>query len=245
MHFTEPKGPQKVRRFSKYRILEHWFHIFAFLALVVTGLSQKYHSYELSQMIILQLGGIDNTRYVHRFVGAVFFLFSFAHIFGAVIGVTLRRWHPSMLITKKDFLDLSHNIRYYLGQKARPARCGRYDYKQKFEYWAILLGVVVMIVSGFVLWFPMQATSCLPGEVVPVAKALHSNGALVIVLIVALWHIYNAIFSPEVFPLDRSIFTGYISSVRMRKEHPLELDEAGIKHDGAKIELEKEMAETT
>jgi len=67
------------------------------------------------------------------------------------------------------------------------------------------------------------ALKILPGEIIPAAKALHSNEALLIFLINALWHIINAVFSPEVFPLDSSIFTGYISRERMAREHPLEL----------------------
>ncbi|HSL91225.1 MAG TPA: hypothetical protein VK863_01130, partial [Candidatus Limnocylindrales bacterium] len=52
---------------------------------------------------------------------------------------------------------------------------------------------------------------------------LHSNEALLIFLINAIWHIYNAIFSPEAFPLDTTIFTGHISRERMLREHPVEL----------------------
>jgi hypothetical protein len=43
-------------------------------------------------------------------------------------------------------------------------------------------------------------------------------------LIIVTWHIYNAVFSPEVFPLDTSIFTGRISVERMRHEHPIEYE---------------------
>ena len=53
---------------------------------------------------------------------------------------------------------------------------------------------------------------------------MHSNEALVIVVLIAVWHIYNSIFSPEVFPLDTSILTGYISRERMVREHPVELE---------------------
>jgi hypothetical protein len=65
----------------------------------------------------------------------------------------------------------------------------------------------------------------MPGEIIPAAKVLHTNEALVVFLIIAIWHIYNAIFSPEVFPLDTSIVTGYISKERMLREHPDELAE--------------------
>jgi hypothetical protein len=43
-------------------------------------------------------------------------------------------------------------------------------------------------------------------------------------LVIIVWHLYNAIFSPEVFPLDTSIFTGKISVSRMKHEHPLEYE---------------------
>jgi hypothetical protein len=62
------------------------------------------------------------------------------------------------------------------------------------------------------------------GEIIPAAKVLHSNEALVVFLIISVWHIYNAIFSPEVFPLNMSIFTGSLSRERMVHEHVLELE---------------------
>jgi len=127
------------------------------------------------------------------------------------------------MINRGDFRDAVHNMRYYFGLENHSARCGRFDYMEKFEYWTILVGGVLMTGTGAVLWLPTLFTRFLPGETIPAAKALHSNEALVIFLINAIWHIYNSIFSPEVFPLDTSIFTGYISRERMLREHPLEL----------------------
>jgi formate dehydrogenase gamma subunit len=218
----------KMRRFSYYRIIEHWFHVAGFFVLVTTGLVQKYHYLEISQWLILKTGGIDITRIIHRFAGLLFFIFIMAHIIIAVGGIILRKWEFSLMITKRDFQDVVENIKYYVGMKKRPAKCGRYNYKQKFEYWGILLGIIVMGISGCALWFPAFATQYFPGQIIPAAKVLHSSEALVIVLIVAIWHMYNAIFSPEVFPLDTSIFTGYISEERMSREHPLEFEHRNV-----------------
>ncbi len=33
----------------------------------------------------------------------------------------------------------------------------RYNYKQKFEYWGLVFGNVIMVVTGFILFFPVQA----------------------------------------------------------------------------------------
>ncbi|HET6516245.1 MAG TPA: cytochrome b/b6 domain-containing protein [Thermodesulfovibrionales bacterium] len=214
---------ENMRRFSPYRIIEHWVSALTFAVLVATGLSQRFHGAGLSQWIVLTLGGIDAVRLLHRAAGLVLFLIFFQHAVVAFFGVLFRKWRPSMIIEKKDFVDAVENMKYYLGVTDQPALCDRYNYKQKFEYWGILTGAIIMMLSGFVLWFPIIVTKYLPGEIIPAAKALHTNEAMLIVLLVTVWHIYNAIFSPDIFPLDTSIITGYISRERMESEHPLEL----------------------
>jgi len=211
-----------VRRFHPARIVEHWVHVLFFATLVCTGLSQRFYTLDVSQWFIIQLGGIDSVRIIHRFAGVLFSLAVITHISVAVVGIVYRKWQPTMVITKKDFTDAVHNIRYYLGLEIAPAEEGRYTYKQKFEYWAIFTGVLIMMATGFILWFPVTITKFLPGETIPAAEVLHANEALVVFLIISIWHIYNAIFSPEVFPLDTCIFTGCLSKERMLQEHSLE-----------------------
>jgi cytochrome b subunit of formate dehydrogenase len=169
------------------------------------------------------MGGIDMVRMLHRFTGLVFAGLTFLHLYVGITGILFRKWQPSIAVSKNDFTDAIHNIKYYLGMKNHPALCGHYNYVQKFEYWNVLIAGFLMIASGLVLIFPLFVTRFLPGEIIPAAKLLHSNEALLVLLIIAIWHIYNAIFSPEVFPLNSSIFTGYISRQRMVREHPLEL----------------------
>lgn len=225
MAFVTVIQEERVRRFSPARIVEHLAHVITFVVLVCTGLSQRFYSLDISQWIILHLGGIDNVRLIHRFAGVIFSLEVITHLTVAAIGIIYKKWQPSMVIIKKDFTDVVHNIRYYLGLENSPTRGGRYTYKQKFEYWGILTGVLLMMLTGVILWFPAIVTKFLPGEIIPAAKVLHTNEALVVFLIIAIWHVYSAIFSPEVFPLDTSIFTGYISKSRMLREHPDELAE--------------------
>ena len=211
------------RRFHTARIIEHWVQLLTFSALVVTGLSQRFFTLDISRWFILHAGGIDSVRLIHRYTGIIFTCAVAAHILAAVFGLVIKKWQPSMVITKNDFLNAVHNIKYYLGKEQYPAPGSRYSYTQKFEYWGILTGGLLMIVSGAVLWKPLFITRFMTGEIIPAAKVLHSNEALVVFLIISVWHIYNAIFSPEVFPLNMSIFTGSISRERMIHEHILEL----------------------
>jgi cytochrome b subunit of formate dehydrogenase len=212
-----------IKRFGSLRITEHWFNAIIFSVLVVTGLSQKFYEQDLSQWIIMNLGGIDATRLIHRFSGIGLMILTIIHILTAMAGVIFRRWQPTMMIHQKDFQDAIDNLRFYFGLSEHPARCDRYDYKQKFEYWGVVIGGLLMIATGLSLWYPTVVTRFLPGEIIPIAKALHTNEAMLAFLVIVIWHIYNAVFSPEVFPMDTTIFSGHISRERMVHEHPVEL----------------------
>ncbi len=214
---------KKIRRFSTARIIEHLVLIVVFTTLAATGLSQKFYYLKVSQWLIFTLGGIDTVRLIHHYAGAAFAVLALVHITVATLGIWLLRWQPSMFVTKKDILDAVHNIRYYIGLENSTAVCDRYDYKEKFAYWLVLTGGVIMGMTGFTLWFPITIAKYLPGEAIPLAKAMHSNEALLIFLLITIWHVYDSIFSPDVFPLDTSIFTGYTTREKMRRLHPLEL----------------------
>lgn len=213
-----------IKRFGPLRLVEHWLNAGAFVLLVITGLAQKFHTYEASQWAVALIGGIDATRLVHRYSGVALALLTVQHILVASVGILFLKWQPSMVIHLKDFQDAIDNIRYYLGLSEHPARCDRYDYKQKFEYWGVVVGGILMTATGLCLWFPIVVTRFLPGQMIPVAKAMHTNEALLAFLVIIIWHIYNAIFSPEVLPLDTVIFTGKIEKKRMIHEHPLEYE---------------------
>jgi cytochrome b subunit of formate dehydrogenase len=212
-----------IKRFNTGRIIEHHLNAIAFAILVITGLSQKFHELSISQWIIINLGGIDTVRLIHRYTGLSFAVLTIQHIIVASTGVIFKKWPASIVINLNDFRDAIHNLRYYFGLTDHPAMCDRYDYKQKFEYWGVVVGGLLMITTGLILWFPTDVAKFLPGEIIPAAKAAHTNEALLAFLVIVTWHIYNSIFSPEVFPLDTTIFTGRISRERMLHEHPVEL----------------------
>jgi hypothetical protein len=75
------------------------------------------------------------------------------------------------------------------------------------------------------LYFPVETTRFLPGEVIPAAMMAHGREGLLAFLVVITWHLFNAHLSPEAFPFDSSIFTGKISTERMEEEHPLEYEQ--------------------
>ena len=141
----------------------------------------------------------------------------------AILAVT-GKVRASIVPKKQDFFDAIVTLRFYLGFGDAPAKFDRYDYRQKFEYWGLVLGGLLMVGTGFLLLSPVLATRILPGELIPAAKVAHSNEGLMAFLVVIVWHIYNAHLNPDVFPFDTSIFTGKVTRERMHHEHPLELE---------------------
>jgi cytochrome b subunit of formate dehydrogenase len=210
-------------RFSLLRRVEHLAVMVLFLVLAMTGFPQKFFDADWSRWTIAWLGGIDRVRWLHRMAGIGFAGFTAVHLaIGLYFAVSGRSW--SIVPVRQDFTDAVITLRYYLGLHDEPARFDRYDYRQKFEYWGLVLGGAVMITTGFILYFPVLFTRLLPGELVPAAKVAHSNEGLLAFLVVITWHIYNAHLSPDVFPFDTSIFTGRISGKRLHHEHPLEYE---------------------
>lgn len=205
-----------VKKFTFYRIAEHFALVVLFAILAATGLAQKFHSIGISQSLILALGGIDSVRTLHHGAGIFFTALTVEHVLVNLAVIFFQQAEPSMLISFKDAQDALHNMRYYLGLADQPAEAGRYGYKEKFIYWLILLCGTQQVITGFLLWFPVAATKYLPGQFIPAAKAVHTNEAMLIFLLSAIWHVYDSMFSPEVFPLNKSIFTGY----EKRKTNP-------------------------
>ena len=211
-----------VVRFSVRQRVEHVVAMVLFTALVVTGLPQKFFQAGWAEPVIHALGGIERVRLVHRWTGILFALQMVQHLIVILWLVLAKRAQPSLVPTRQDARDAIAMLRYCLGLSDAHPAFDRYDYRQKFEYWGMIFGSLVMVATGFVLYFPIAITRWLPGEVVPAAKVAHSSEALLATLVIVIWHMYSAHINPDVFPMDASIFTGKISRARLEHEHALE-----------------------
>lgn len=122
-----------------------------------------------------------------------------------------------ILPSKKDLSDLVQNIKYYLGMTDNGPQFGRFSYIQKFDYWAVYWGILVLGVPGILMW--LYGRTVVGG----MAYIFHTEEALLAVTYLFLVHSYNAHVDPLKFPVDKTFITGKISVEMLQEEHPLEL----------------------
>lgn len=206
-------------RFSLSDRIEHWIQMASFAILAVTGLIQKFAAAKISQSIVTILGGVENTRIIHRTTTIVLMVGVIYHLGTTGYKMFVKRSKLSMLPTIDDIKAAWEIFLYNLGIKDKFPQQGRFTFDEKFEYWAFIWGTLIMGFTGFMLWNPIATTRFLSGVFIPAAKAAHGGEAILAVLAIIIWHFYNVHFKH----LNKSMFTGKISEERMLEEHPKEL----------------------
>jgi hypothetical protein len=125
-----------------------------------------------------------------------------------------------MLPVKQDLQDLIQTVKHNLGLTNEAPRMPKFNFGEKMEYWAVVWGTAIMAITGFMLWNPIAATLFLPGQFIPAAKAAHGGEALLAVLSIIIWHMYNV----HIKHFNPSMFTGKLPRHQMEEEHALELE---------------------
>jgi cytochrome b subunit of formate dehydrogenase len=142
-----------------------------------------------------------------------------SHIISVSYRLFVLRVSLNMFPLVEDLRHLWDDIQYYLGRRKQKAFYGRYSYAEKLEYLAVVWGTLIMGVTGFMMWNPIITARWFPGEFIPAAKAAHGAEAVLAVLAIILWHMYNV----HLRHFNTSIFTGKMTEDEMKHEHPAEL----------------------
>lgn len=216
MSDAETKYPP---RFGKWERLEHAVLIISFTILSITGIPQKFAQADWAIWMIGAMGGIEAVRIIHRSAAIVLMIGTIYHVVAVGYKVFVLRIRMTMLPGLQDVKDGFQALFYNVGLTKTFPQMGRYTFGEKLEYWAVVWGTVVMIITGFMLWNPILTTAILPGQFIPAAKAAHGGEALLAVLSILTWHFYNV----HVRIFNKSMFSGYLDPHEMEEEHPLEI----------------------
>lgn len=221
------KGVQLVyRRFSAFHRFNHYLVMVSFFGLVLTGMPLKFQDSFWSQLFVDAVGGVGAAGLIHRIM-AVLNIIYFLLESGYMAYYVVARKGPifsedSIVPGRKDWRDMKGMFRWFLGKGPKP-RFSRFTYWEKFDYWALFAGTLLIGGSGLMMWFPEEATSILPGVSLNVALVIHSNEAFLAVGVIFIFvHFFSAHGRPESFPADQVIFSGYLPVDHYLDERPAE-----------------------
>ncbi|MFN2177695.1 MAG: cytochrome b/b6 domain-containing protein [Anaerolineales bacterium] len=206
-------------RFDLVQRVSHLVMLVSFSFLAITGLPQRFPESSLSQGVLNAFGGIESARQVHHVSAVILGAVSLFHVLDVVYRIYVLRIPITILPAIEDFKHLYQDILYYLGFRKRKAYYGRYNYAEKAEYFAVVWGIVLMGITGFLMWNPIASTRYLPGQIIPAAKTAHGMEAILAVLALIVWHFYHV----HLKYFNKSMFTGKIKREEMEDEHPGEL----------------------
>lgn len=233
-----PGEPAYVR-FRHFHRVAHTVMLVSFLGLALTGLPLKYSQYEWAQAVARGLGGFASTSLWHRFFGLVNLGCLLVYAVRLVVlfarpGRNQSRWKvvfgPNSTVPNiRDLKDFGRMVRWFGGRGPKPT-FDRWAYWEKVDFWGASADIVIIGLTGLIMWFPNFFCSFLPGEALNIAKVIHSTQALLATAFVFAIHFFATHLRPEKFPMDMSVLTGLVSEEELEHERPEYLER--MRRDG-------------
>ncbi len=235
-----PEGRKLVQRMSVHERLQHWVMAIPFMVLVYTGMPIKFAEEPWAEQMVQFIGGLSVARTLHRLAGALLLLVFVYHLGYLLVklimqirrdrkaGVRKALWRriydaPQML-RPRDAVDFLQLLGYLLFLRKERPRFGKFNFFEKFEYWAVFWGMPVMGLSGLALWANDSVVEFFGGRVLNFAFIIHSDEAYLAFIYIATIHLFSVVFSPLVFPLSPGSLSGQAPAGELVEGHREELE---------------------
>jgi len=170
-----------VNRYRGFTRVNHWITAGCMIVLLLTGFSLFHPSlFWLTSLF----GGGQTTRWLHPFVGLLLFA-SFFLLF-------VQMW--KLNLPRREDMEWSLKIGDVItGHEERLPELGKYNAGQKMVFWSMSGLIVVLIVTGFMIWEQYFA-SLVSIPVRRVALAVHAAAAFATSLVFIV-HVYAGIWT--------------------------------------------------
>ena len=229
---TTKQAPSKGRYFVRFTREQRYMHAVlftTFLGLAATGLPLRFSESIWARSMAKAVGGFGAILFFHKLCALVLTVAFLLHVKEVFQRGILHRqkgifWGPdSMVANWKDVKDLMGHLRWFVGLGKRP-QFDRYAYWEKFDYWAVFWGMIVIGFSGYAMWFAPFFAHFLPGWALNAVLVIHSEEGLLAILFIFSIHFVNTHLRPDSFPMDMVVFTGVESEEEFKHKRPLEYE---------------------
>ncbi len=214
----------RVIRWTEAEVLWHFLLFVSFVTLIVTGFAFRFPDAWWSSWMTSSPASFAARGVAHRVAGMVFIgLFVYA-LGRSVLTRRGRQQIMAKLPVPADSTSVIQNVLYSLGLSSSPPQFGRYDYSEKAEYWALMWGGFVMVMTGFPLWFETFFLGFVPKWLLDTARAIHYYEAWLATLAILVWHFFFMFLHPENYPINLTVLTGRMTEEEYMKKHPADYD---------------------
>ena len=210
------------RRFTRGMTIGHLILTVSFTALAVSGFALRYPDAWWVKWLFHGATGLAARGAVHRVAALVLVGIAVVNACFLLFTRNGRRELRMLMLGIGDIRDMFLNMAYMVGLRKSPPKFDRYSYIEKFEYWGMWWGTLLMIITGFSMWFVNVFLQYLPKLALDVIALVHFYEAWLAVLTIIVWHLYYMIFDPHTYPMNWSWITGRITVEDFKERHPLE-----------------------
>ena len=219
------RKPQ-VRRMRNSEVWQHTLTMVSFIALVISGFALRFSDSWITNFFFGWERGFELRGLIHRISAVIFIVTVLWHLIFILFTIRGKAFFKDMWPNLLDFTQFYERIMYNLGKRDKTPQFKRFSYIEKAEYWALVWGTVVMIITGIFLWFDNYFSLFLPKGFLDVSLVIHYWEAWLATLAIGVWHLYSTLFNPHVYPMNTSWLTGKMPEDMYKREHPLHLDDA-------------------
>jgi cytochrome b subunit of formate dehydrogenase len=204
-------------RMSRSLRWQHGLIMITFPVLAYTGFALTYPEGWWAAPLLHWEASFGLRGFIHRAAAIVLVAALFWHL--AELGFSAKRRDRlrKQKLGWQDFRDLWRMMRYNLDLEPERPRMGEFNYGEKFEYWAFIWGMIVMSLTGVLLWFENFSLAYLPKAATDIATTIHFYEAVLATLAIFFWHLYWVIYDPEVYPMDAAWWHGRSPDARVRE----------------------------
>lgn len=199
--------------------IQHWLLLSTFFILVITGFALKYPDSVWALPFQALPGGFEMRGWLHRAAAVVMILDAVYHLAYLATTDRGRRFVKDVLPTWQDVKDVVYQAGYYLGLRPQAAQFGRFSYAEKVEYLALIWGTLVMVGTGFVLWFKTTFTRFLPAWGYTASEMIHFYEAVLAFSTIIIWHLYAVFSHTEKPPYNPTWLTGRMTERDLEHYH--------------------------
>jgi thiosulfate reductase cytochrome b subunit len=207
-HVRWARTQQGELRLTRWMRAQHAALTVLFILLAYTGLAHKFPDAVWSWPFRALPNGSDLRGLIHRICGWTFVALFFGHLIG-LLGTRRGRAEVRELWPRwYDLRDMLALQAYNLGFRKTPPPRRRWNYIEKAEYWALIWGSIMMVVTGGMLVFTEAVLRLLPKVWYDVAQVIHFYEALLATLAILVWHFYWVLFDPREYPMNPAWLIG-------------------------------------